>query len=189
MTGIAARHLFLVVGLTATLAGCGGSDDIEKPLTITIATPQSYSIGGSIAGLSGTVVLQDNGGDNLSLSNNTAFTFSVPLQPNASYDVTVATQPANEVCSVSNASGTATAAVTNVMVVCRSNSATSDTWTWAAGSSYVNAAGVYGTEGTPAATNTPGARRQPTAWTDTAGNFWLFGGSGAGNVGTLNDLW
>ena len=38
-------------------------------------------------------------------------------------------------------------------------------------------------------TNTPGARRQPIAWTDAAGNFWLFGGNSVGNVGMLNDLW
>ena len=48
---------------------------------------------------------------------------------------------------------------------------------------------VYGTEGTAAANNTPGARRQPITWTDAAGNFWLFGGNSVGNVGMLNDLW
>jgi N-acetylneuraminic acid mutarotase len=190
LTGIAARHfLFSAIGLATLLTGCGGTDDLEKPLSITITTPQAYSIGGSVAGLSGTVVLQDNGGDNLSLSTNTAFTFSVPLQPNASYDVTVASQPASETCSVSNGTGKATASITNVTVVCRSSSAVSDTWTWVTGSSYVNAPGVYGTAGTAAAANTPGARRQPVAWTDAAGNFWLFGGSSAGDAGTLNDLW
>ena len=54
---------------------------------------------------------------------------------------------------------------------------------------YVNAPGVYGTQGAAAPTNTPGARRQPIAWTDAAGNFWLFGGNSVGNVGMLNDLW
>jgi N-acetylneuraminic acid mutarotase len=53
----------------------------------------------------------------------------------------------------------------------------------------VNASGVYGTRGTAAANNTPGARRQPIAWTDASGNFWLFGGNSAGNVAMLNDLW
>ena len=52
--------------------------------------------------------------------------------------------------------------------------------------------GVYGTMGTPAAANMPGARAYPTAWTDNSGNFWLFGGSGydsQGNWGQPNDLW
>jgi len=57
------------------------------------------------------------------------------------------------------------------------------------GADYVNASGVYGTRGTAAANNTPGARRQPIAWTDASGNFWLFGGNSAGNVAMLNDLW
>jgi len=51
---------------------------------------------------------------------------------------------------------------------------------------------VYGTLGTAAAGNIPGPRTEASAWTDNAGNFWLFGGEGidgAGNYGDLNDLW
>lgn len=65
-------------------------------------------------------------------------------------------------------------------------------WTWVGGSNIMNAAGVYGTEGTPAAANMPGARDNPVAWTDSSGNEWLFGGDGydsAGQQGVLNDLW
>jgi hypothetical protein len=38
----------------------------------------------------------------------------------------------------------------------------------------------------------PGSRTNPTSWTDSTGNFWLFGGygyDGAGTLGYLNDLW
>ena len=38
----------------------------------------------------------------------------------------------------------------------------------------------------------PGARTGATTWTDTAGNLWLFGGSGADSTvatSDLNDLW
>jgi N-acetylneuraminic acid mutarotase len=65
-------------------------------------------------------------------------------------------------------------------------------WTWMAGSSTFGQSGVYGTLGTPAAGNIPGARQSAVSWTDSSGNFWLFGGSGydeAGNIGALNDLW
>jgi len=51
---------------------------------------------------------------------------------------------------------------------------------------------VYGTEGRPAGANNPGSRRSASAWTDSNGNFWLFGGDGFdgnGNSGTLYDLW
>jgi N-acetylneuraminic acid mutarotase len=174
-----------VIGLATALAACHGSSSESSTST----APLTYSIGGSIAGLSGTLVLQNNGGDDLALSNNGSFTFDITLQPSSSYDVTIAAQPANQVCSVSNGSGTASASVTTVTIACSLSSTATDVWTWVAGSDYVNAPGVYGTEGAGAPNDTPGARRQPIAWTDAAGNFWLFGGDGAGSVGMLNDLW
>ena len=39
--------------------------------------------------------------------------------------------------------------------------------------------GVYGTLGIAAAGNIPGARDSAATWTDSNGNFWLFGGEGA----------
>jgi N-acetylneuraminic acid mutarotase len=69
---------------------------------------------------------------------------------------------------------------------------TVDQWTWMGGSSVVNLAGVYGTQGTAAATNIPGSRVSSVSWTDSSGNLWLFGGYGYdanGNTGWLNDLW
>jgi hypothetical protein len=60
------------------------------------------------------------------------------------------------------------------------------------GSNVVNQEGKYGTQGTAAASNIPGARDVAVAWTDAAGNFWFFGGYGydsAGTAGLLNDLW
>jgi hypothetical protein len=66
-------------------------------------------------------------------------------------------------------------------------------WTWMGGSNVVNQRGTYGTQGTPAPGNAPGARWYSVTWTDAAGNFWLLGGDGtdwAGlNFGYLNDLW
>jgi N-acetylneuraminic acid mutarotase len=69
-------------------------------------------------------------------------------------------------------------------------------WTWEGGSNTVPVnggnPGVYGTEGSASATNMPGSRYTDSAWTDTQGNLWLFGGQGfdsAGNFGALNDLW
>jgi len=177
--------LLPVIGLVAVLSGCHH----DATVTPAISPPTTFSIGGSVAGLSSTVVLQNNGGDNLTVSSNAAFIFPVTLQPNSPYDVTVLTQPSNQVCSVSNGSGTATASVTNIAVVCSLSSTATDVWTWIGGSNYVNAPGVYGTVGTAAATDTPGARRQPVRWTDAAGNFWLFGGNSVGNVAMLNDLW
>jgi N-acetylneuraminic acid mutarotase len=65
-------------------------------------------------------------------------------------------------------------------------------WTWMGGSNLGGEGGTYGTLGVPAMNNIPGGRSAAVGWTDAAGNFWLFGGTGfdsAGNEGTLNDLW
>jgi N-acetylneuraminic acid mutarotase len=65
-------------------------------------------------------------------------------------------------------------------------------WTWVTGGSGDNANGVYGTQGTAAASNTPGSRQAASVAIDTTGNLWLFGGGGYdsnGAVGYLNDLW
>jgi N-acetylneuraminic acid mutarotase len=61
-------------------------------------------------------------------------------------------------------------------------------WTWVSGSNSPNAAAVYGTQGVAAAGNMPGSRAQAISWADTAGNFWLFGGTDS-NGNALNDLW
>ena len=68
------------------------------------AAAKTYSVGGTVSGLSGTVVLQDNGGDNLSVSANGAFTFATRLATGAAYNVTVKTNPSRQSCSVSRGS-------------------------------------------------------------------------------------
>ena len=86
----------------------------------------AYSVGGTVSGLSGTVVLQDNGGDDLSVSANGSFTFATPVAGGAAYSVTVKTNPAGQSCTVSNGTGTVGSAnVTNVGISCAANSATS----------------------------------------------------------------
>lgn len=67
-------------------------------------------------------------------------------------------------------------------------------WTWIGGSETWNSPSIYGTKGTAAPSNTPGARELSSSWTDAAGNFWLFGGNTGVNTGTAyvsesNDLW
>ena len=59
-------------------------------------------------------------------------------------------------------------------------------WTWVSGSTTPAATGVYGTKGTAAATNVPGARNHCSAWSDSSGNLWLFGGEDSDKS---NDLW
>ncbi len=94
--------------------GCGGSSTTQATQVST------YTVGGSVSGLSASgLVLQNNGGDNLTVSSGaTTFTFAKSVMSGASYAVTVLTQPAGESCTVTNGSGTATANVTSVSVAC-----------------------------------------------------------------------
>ncbi|MGA7754400.1 MAG: kelch repeat-containing protein [Candidatus Sulfotelmatobacter sp.] len=65
-------------------------------------------------------------------------------------------------------------------------------WTWMSGAETANQSGEYGTKGTAALSNVPGARVAASTWTDASGALWLFGGFGYdsnGNLGILNDLW
>jgi hypothetical protein len=62
------------------------------------------------------------------------------------------------------------------------------TWTWMKGDSTVSSMGSYGSQGVPSATNEPPNRYAPGFWTDTAGNFWLYGGGGNPDY-RYNDLW
>ena len=65
-------------------------------------------------------------------------------------------------------------------------------WTWFKGSTTADRQGIYGTLGSPAPTNAPGARRRSVSWTDSNDDLCLFGGLGfdAGAlIGRTNDLW
>jgi type IX secretion system substrate protein/galactose oxidase-like protein len=63
-----------------------------------------------------------------------------------------------------------------------------NTWTWIKGTGLDGASAEYGALGIPAISNTPGARAWGcTAWTDTAGDLWLFGGADFG--ASYSDLW
>ena len=85
----------------------------------------TYTVGGTVSGLSGTVVLQDNSGDNLSLSANGPFTFATALAGGTAYNVTVKTSPAGQTCTVSNGTGTISGAnITNTTITCAASSTT-----------------------------------------------------------------
>jgi hypothetical protein len=117
-----ARNLFVAFGVfigLLLLIGCGSSTSSS--------TPQTFTVGGSVSGLTGTgLVLQNNGGNNLAVSANGAFTFTTALASGAAYSVMVSSQPSSpsQTCAVASGSGTVTANVNNVSVTC-----TTDTFT------------------------------------------------------------
>jgi hypothetical protein len=109
-------------GQTCTVTnGSGKAKAKVTNVAVACTTNTTFSIGGNVSGLTGTVVLRNNGGDNLSVGANGAFTFATRVASGAAYAVTVLTQPAGQTCTVTNGSGTANANVTTVVVTCANN--------------------------------------------------------------------
>lgn len=100
-------------GSTTTNPGGGGGGN-----TISVTA----TIGGAVSGLvaNTSLVLQNNGGDSLTVTANGPFTLKTPVTGTDVYAVTVLTQPTNptQLCTVAGGSGTAKANVTNVTVSC-----------------------------------------------------------------------
>jgi len=98
------------IGLVTVLASCG-----DYP-------GYNYTVGGTVSGMVGSgMVLQNNGGDDLSISANSSFSFAMQLTDGAAYSITVKTQPTNpsQTCTVSNGSATVNGArVYSVVVNC-----------------------------------------------------------------------
>jgi len=67
---------------------------------------KSYTVGGSVTGTSGPVVLKNNGGDQITVNAAGAFVFPTTIASGNTYSVTVATPPSGQTCTVSNATGT-----------------------------------------------------------------------------------
>ncbi|MFZ4528229.1 MAG: hypothetical protein ACOYNW_07020 [Undibacterium curvum] len=112
--------MLTIAALLSACGGGGGGTDGSSGNSGGAATA-SFSIGGTVSGLTAgkQVVLQNNAGDSLTVSANAAFTFAGKVNQNASYAVTVATQPAAQTCTVSNGTGSNVVAnISNVAVNC-----------------------------------------------------------------------
>src|SRR6266478_4965298 len=108
----------LVLMTSALLVGC----NLRKPASGSSPGPGSstgpFSISGVVTGLtSGStgLVLQDNAGDDLTISGNGTFTFKTAIVNGKGYNVSISTPPSNppQTCTVASGSGTATANVAN----------------------------------------------------------------------------
>jgi hypothetical protein len=103
-----------------------GSADV-RDIRITCA-PKTFTISGTIAGLVGTgLVLENNGGNRIEIQSGNVFAFTQPIASGSTYNVTVASSPANpsQACTVANGTGTvADANVTNVAVTCATSTFT-----------------------------------------------------------------
>ena len=107
----------VAVAALAVLSGCGGGGNgAFLPVPPSVST--SYTIGGTLSGLSGTVVVRNNAGNDLTLKADGAFAFTDAVIAGNPYAVTIAQQPQGQTCTVTAGQGTATANVSDVRVVC-----------------------------------------------------------------------
>lgn len=103
--------------------GANQADDSAPLAGAAYAFGVNYQVGGSVSGLApgNTVVLQNNGGDDLAVTADGGFVFPAGLADGGTYNVTVLTQPSapNQVCTVTNAGGTLSGAdVDDIEVTC-----------------------------------------------------------------------
>lgn len=111
------------VGQTCVVAnGSGASVSADVSNVSVTCTYQNFILGGNLTGLASgqQITLQDNGAGPITLTANGAFTLSSASHYFDVYSVSVSTQPgpSNEFCSVTNGSGTISANVENIQIIC-----------------------------------------------------------------------
>ena len=106
-----------------TVANGSGTVGAANVTNIAVTcTTSSFTVGGSITGLTGTGLVLSNGTENLTVpANATTFAFATPVASGAAYAVTATGEPTGptQTCTVTNGTGTMGGAnVTNVTVTC-----------------------------------------------------------------------
>ncbi len=122
-----AKMLSVMATSTATTTTVPASFASNLATAYTAISRGSFLVSGTVSGLEGTVVLQNNGSDSISVTSNGSFNFSSTVAYNSNYSVTVLTQPGGQTCVVTAGSGVMKANVSDVAVVCTKNTATTMT--------------------------------------------------------------
>ncbi|MEM7181803.1 MAG: DUF1566 domain-containing protein [Spirochaetota bacterium] len=107
-------------GQVCTVNNGNGTASSNTVTNISISCVNGYSIGGTVSGLlTSGLVLQNNSGDDLSITADGNFTFSTALTSAVSYSVSISSQPTDMTCSVTSGSGSVAAAnVNNIAIEC-----------------------------------------------------------------------
>ncbi len=108
------------VNQTCTVTDGEGTLTASTTVVVTCSSSASYTISGTVVGmLSGlSVTLQNNSGDNLTVSSNTSFSFSTKVASGGTYLVTVKTQPTGQTCTPNLNSGVVSDNVSDVSIIC-----------------------------------------------------------------------
>jgi 6-phosphogluconolactonase (cycloisomerase 2 family) len=161
-----------------------GSGTVTGPVNISVlCTSLPAIINARVTGLADVtgLSLQDNGGDNLTVSSSGTYPFKTQIPSGASYSVTILSQPASHTCFVQNGNGTVTD--NNLFVTSGSSNATvtinvNVICPWHVGFALSNpyVFPVYVDQLTGELTGTPGytAGVNPTALTISPGSQFLY---------------
>ncbi len=107
--------------VSQTCTVTSGEGTLSASTTLAVAcTSESYTISGTVVGmLSGqSVTLQNNSGDNLTVSDNTSFSFTTRVASGSTYLVTVLTHPTGQTCTPNLNSGVVSDNVSDVSIIC-----------------------------------------------------------------------
>lgn len=186
-------------GQTCTVSNGTGTTTTNVTTVQVVCPAVFFPVGGQVVGLVGSgnsPVLQDNGGDNLTLTGDGPFTFVDPIAYGGQYDVFMLVPPSGtqtQPCVLWDYQGVVTAPITSVVVDCGHND-----WNWMDGTNGSNKTGTASAPptipSTTLDTSTPGGRKYPATWVDSSGHLWLFGGIGEDTTTNpnpifLNDMW
>ena len=107
------------VSQTCTVTEGEGTLSASTTVVVTCSS-ESHTISGTVVGLySGqSVTLQNNSGDNLTVSSNTTFSFTTKVGQGDTYLVTVKTQPTGQICTPNLNSGVVSDNVSDVSIIC-----------------------------------------------------------------------
>jgi len=110
---LSSPRILLLAMFVFVLQGCGGGGGGGPAPT--------YTVGVTVSGLVGSgLVLQNNNGDNLSVSADGSFIFATEIVDGGSYAVSILSQASEKTCLVTNGNGTINSTNVNyVLVSCR----------------------------------------------------------------------
>ena len=110
--------------VTDTLNGTSATSTSTAAVLTVLAAPSNNTVSVTVSGLNSSgLVLQLNGGNDLAITTNGTASFGTTLASGSSYAVTVGTQPAGEMCTVTSGTGTVSSGnITGPAVSCVSNS-------------------------------------------------------------------
>ena len=139
------------IGLTCTPGSNSSGTMPASAVSVTVTcAANTYTLGGTISGLTSTGLVLANGAGNTVSPASGATLFSLPngVAFGSTYDVTASTQPSGQTCAVTSASGTMPASsVSSVQVSCSNNTFTTAgayTWTVPAGVTSIQVSAIGG---------------------------------------------